>query len=329
MGNQTVPPRFQWTFDNYGITRGDIVKDKPFLMTSYILYMLARTQRMFEYDGLPDTIPQRNLEMLLQINGYAVFANVPEKGLYAFRAGLGGVPNAYYEPTKAIIANPGLQFNYDGKIDEDVVVMRNDCFYQGLMPMFSKYASLLAEGDISIRYALINSRLTKILIASDDNTEASAKRVLSGVENGTDLALFVADSSFMDMLKDSNAPLRDVFVKDLIEAYQYQKASWFNELGIRSNFNMKREALNETESALNDDALLPLIEDMLEERKKGLEKVNAMFGTNISVRLSSSWEKREEVSKAEMEMVENAVEQSKEPDPAPEEKKEEPKDADV
>ena len=52
---------------------------------------------------------------------------------------------------------------------------------------------------------------------------------------------------------------------------------------------MKREALNSAESALNDDILYPLIDEMLEERQKDIEKVNELYGTNISVELSSVW----------------------------------------
>ena len=52
---------------------------------------------------------------------------------------------------------------------------------------------------------------------------------------------------------------------------------------------MKREALNSAESALNDDILYPLIDEMLEERQKGVEKINKLYGTNISVELSSVW----------------------------------------
>ena len=42
---------------------------------------------------------------------------------------------------------------------------------------------------------------------------------------------------------------------------------------------------------MNNDALLPLVEDMLEQRRVALEKINEMFGTNISVDFASSWEK--------------------------------------
>lgn len=78
---------------------------------------------------------------------------------------------------------------------------------------------------------------------------------------------------------------------DLIEYQQYLKASWFNEIGLNANYNMKREKLSTTESQMNSDALLPLVDDMLEQRRLGVEKVNEMFGTNITVDFCSSWKK--------------------------------------
>ena len=52
---------------------------------------------------------------------------------------------------------------------------------------------------------------------------------------------------------------------------------------------MKRESLNTTESQLNDDALMPFIDDMIKNREEGLDKFNKMFGTNIRVKKSSAW----------------------------------------
>ena len=52
---------------------------------------------------------------------------------------------------------------------------------------------------------------------------------------------------------------------------------------------MKREAIGGNEAALNEDFLLPFIDDMLQCRREALEKINAMFGTEITVDFSSSW----------------------------------------
>ena len=39
----------------------------------HVFYMLYRTQVMFDYKNLPDTIPARNLEIMLQLNGNVFF----------------------------------------------------------------------------------------------------------------------------------------------------------------------------------------------------------------------------------------------------------------
>ena len=87
------------------------------------------------------------------------------------------------------------------------------------------------------------------------------------------------------------------------------KASLYNELGLQSNYNMKRESINSGESQLNEDMLHPLIDDMLRERQIALEKVNAMFGTNITVEFNSAWEINEREETAAIEQIENAAEE--------------------
>ena len=65
---------------------------------------------------------------------------------------------------------------------------------------------------------------------------------------------------------------------------------FFHEIGINANYNMKRETLNTSETSVNEQALLPLLDDMLKQRQRGFERVNEKYGTNISVKLNSIWE---------------------------------------
>ena len=86
----------------------------------------------------------------------------------------------------------------------------------------------------------------------------------------------------------------------LLEDKQYIKGSWLNELGIQSNYNMKRETITANENMLNIDNLLPFTDDMYNSRKIGIEKVNEMFGLEIKFGFSSAWKKlRDEISKIE------------------------------
>ena len=262
--------------------------DKELAVRNYIAYMLDRTQRIFEYTGLPDTVPARMLEFLLQVNGYACFTEV-NGDLYAFYGGLGGEPDAYYRPTICVVANPFLKFNKTLKIDTDCVIMRNDSLLYGLLPLFSRYATAMAENDISFRLSSVNTRIEFLLSAPDDATKKAAEKFLKDIEEGKQGV--IASNEFLEGIKAQEVGRSMRTFTDLIEYQQYLKASWFNEIGLNANYNMKREKLSTTESQMNNDALLPLVEDMLEQRRVALEKINEMFGTNISVDFASSWEK--------------------------------------
>lgn len=297
--SENVKSRDEWILDSIGkrLTKRNLidlnVKD-----------MLNKSLRMFKYNGLPETIPQKDLELQLQVGGFSTFAEA--KGdLYTFRSGLGGRPNPYYLPTISIVANPALNFNKELKIDEDCVVMRNDELYLGLIPLFNKYATFIAEAEISLKQAIINARVPALIQADNDNSEASAREFLKKITDGDDYGV-IASNEFFEGIKTHDF-FRQSPIRDLIETIQYYRGSWFNSIGIQSTFNMKREALNSAETALNDDILYPTIDTMLECRRIGLEKVNKMFGTNITVELDSVWKQNREQEKLDLELKEAEI----------------------
>ena len=262
-------------------------RNKERCVTSYVEYMLSRTRRMFKYTGLPDSIPDIFLERYLQRNGQCIIAEHEGK-LYAFCGGLGGVYNEYYFPTKYIVANPYLNFSKEYTIGEDCVLVRNDTEMQGLIPMCSKYASLLVENDLTMRIADINRRIPAIAKVHSDNQKQGFDLLMKRVEDG-DLSMAIQDN-WEDMF--TTLPFVDsstTHITEYIEFTQYIKAQWFNELGIRMSHNMKREALSASEIASGDDMIRSLPEDMLKCRKEALDRINSMFGTNISVEYNSVW----------------------------------------
>lgn len=264
-----------------------ILNDKEALQKQIISQMLTKTITIFKYDNLPETITDKDIEIITQVNGYSIWKEVDGK-LYVFYGSLGGEPNPYYLPTLAIIANPALRYNASLKIDEECVVMLNDYLYTGLMPLFNKYGSLLTEADISLKYAIINARVPALLQSDNDNTYKSAQEFFKKIEDGDGYGI-IASKEFFEGIKSQDF-YKQPYIKDLIESIQYIKASWYNEIGLNSQFNMKREAINSAESRLNDDILHPTIDVMLQCRKKAVEKINKMFGTNITVELNSVWE---------------------------------------
>lgn len=265
--------------------------NKKELVNSYIRYMLNRTQDMFEYKGLPESIPKKNLELYLQTKGFVV---IPSKNIdkpIAMYGGLGGVPNEYYMPTIAIVNNPYLKYNESLTIGEDCIVIYNDSTITGLMPMFEKYALLLAECDLSINMINKTNRIDNVIECGDSNTEATAVKFINDIENG-ELSHIVA-KNFIDesLLKiHSLSKTTDNLLK-LIELRNYIESSWYIDLGLNSNYNMKRESLTDSETEVDTYTLTPLIKNMLEERQNGLKRINEKWNLNISVDLGGSWKK--------------------------------------
>lgn len=264
-------------------------KDKETIANTIGISILNRMQSAFKWNGLPETIPQKWLELQLMSQGFSFITKVGDD-LYAFTGGLGGEPDVYYQPTICVVANPALKFNKTCKIGTDGVLINNDTMRVGLIPLIGKYAGLLTENTITMRIADIMARTTNIISASDDNTLESVKTYLKELEKGT-LGV-IQQNPFLnedDLKVQPAASSTGTRITDLIEVEQYLKASMYNELGLQANYDMKRESINSNEAQLNDDVLQPLIDNMLAERKNACKELNKLFGTNISVELNSAW----------------------------------------
>ncbi len=265
-------------------------KDKKRNLGNHIKYMLNRSNIMFEYNNLPDTIPQREIELLLQTNGFCAFVKI-NGDYYVVNGGLGGEGNVYNMPTEIVVTVPYLKYNETLEIDKDCVIIPNDSMYMGLLPLYERYCTILNENEITMILATVNKRVQNLLSANDDSTVESAKEFQKKVFDG-ELSV-IAEARLFDSLKVNNsASNSQVSMKDLFEFQQYTKASLYNEIGLSANFNMKRERLTANEVEANTDNLYPLVDDMLKCRRLALEKINEMFGLNIEVQFNSSWDYR-------------------------------------
>ena len=260
--------------------------DKKKNIINQMAYLFNRTVTMFEYHNLPETIPPKELELLLQSNGFGIFLKI-DNDFYVVNGGLGGEGDVYNRPTKAVVSIPYLKYNETLNIGEDCIILKSDSTLTGLKPMFDKYIHLLNENNISMLLTVVNTRIQSIISANDDRTVESAKEFLKDIQDGK-LGV-IAESQLFNSLKVSNSNTRNNNISDLIELEQYMKASLFNEIGLSANYNMKKERLINAEVELNNDVLYPLIDDMIQCREEGLKQINELFDLDIQVKFSSSW----------------------------------------
>ena len=277
----------------------EFVTDKSKSSASIINYMLARLQKMFKYSGLPSSIPRQYLENYLLVNGSCIIArdkkNPSDQNIYAFVGAAGGEPDIYYRPTRYMVANPSLNFSAEYYIsstdpnhEPDAVLIRNDTMWQGLYPMMARYASLISENLLTIRTADVMLRVLALITAPDDSSRLAADQFLKDITDGH--LASIAENRFLDGIRMQNPPSNNgSYLTQFIELLQYLVGSFYNEVGLNANYNMKREALSESETGLNDDSLMPLCEDMLRCRREDMQAVNSLFGTSIEVDFDSSW----------------------------------------
>lgn len=280
------------------------VRDKKVSARYYYRYLLSRVLKMFQYKNLPDTIPHEVLDRYLFEYGIACITKVEDK-LLCFFGNLGGEQDVYYRPSKFIVANPHIKQEFSAEVDivypsqladprmakegtQPGVLMRNDAEWVGLHPLLARYAYLLAENTLTIRTADVMLRVVALLTANTDKERSSCLEYLKVIDKG-EMGV-VGNSPMFEGIKLQSPPSNNgSYLTQFIELQQYLKGSFFNEIGLVANYNMKREAIGKGESTLDTDSIFPLAENMLYTRREDFKKVNDMYGTDIEVDFSSSW----------------------------------------
>ena len=260
--------------------------DKKRQLSNFKAVMFDKTLSMFDWEGLPESLPEVELEKLLQLNGFAVIAEYEGK-LYAFDAGFKG-QNAYNRPTHAIINNPALHFSATLELDKDCVLIKNDDMQQGLTKVYDKYGQMLIENEITMLINDYNKRIPFTISASDDSTIASAKAYLQKIIDGS--IGVIGENKLFKSLNINQASTTSVTdFADLYGYHQFLTAELNNLIGLATNNNMKRERLTTNEIEVNKNASYPFTDNMLRNRQTAVDKINELFNTDIKVEYSSIW----------------------------------------
>ena len=154
--------------------------------------LLALTLTMFDYKGLPDSLPQREIEAQLQLTGHCVLflknglLRTTNTGLYGF--------DAYYQPTNYVWAQPFMGSNQGKSLDdENCCIIYNDVLKDniqgvpvegGLYTFISHYARILADITSTTSIYLVNMRITSFPIAKNDSVRASIEKFFNAFTLG-------------------------------------------------------------------------------------------------------------------------------------------------
>lgn len=265
----------------------------------YFDFILRLLYRVIIFEGLPETVNETFFKLILYTQGKICFLAGEQIGesdaqVLALNCTRADTPDVYYIPTNVIVTNPRLKKSYNLRrgVDCEVVYLSEADKYNltdisgGLYNLIERTATMLADNDISINIAQKNTRLVNLVSADTQNTVDSIKAVFAKMYEGD--PDIVVKSSLVDKL--AGVPIlqnqSNHNLVELIEVQQYILSHFYEQIGIQTHDQMKRERLITAEVNDNIDLCFLNVDDMLISIQEGLQRVNEMFGMSISARLN-------------------------------------------
>lgn len=262
------------------------VLELPRSLNYWLETLFEKCVRMFEWRGLPNTIPQKEIEQRLILDGYCGMVNDRKAGLIVASGGLSGVTPYCDEFKNFTYAAPECA---GGQVDLGVnaVLIENTSLRNPLLPMILRYSDLLAHAEISLKMALINNRVNNAYAVESNEIAESVNAYYNKIYNGKNGSIL--DDSLVTGVQNIANTRGGGVVAECIEARNDILRAFFAEIGVRFAKDKKERVVVDEVSADNQMLLLN-VNDMKRQRKKSALEINSVFGKDVSVELSEEFE---------------------------------------
>ena len=271
----------------------DNIERETVRLTKY--YQMLALNR-YKWENLPNGIESRYIEQMLYDNGECAMFDHPDLGLCILRSSCRENLNIYGEPTKLTLT--GFNEHRTIMMDECVRILNNDLGLPTLQNIVY-YARRMAEIDDIIMQNLRQQRVP-YLFATDENNSFSMKSLYDRMYQG-EPAIFIDK----EMLKGEpeNIMVIPTTAPYLVDKLQIQKQEMERELltflGINNTLE-KKERLLVDETNSNNQFIKMASDIGYKQRQLACQKMNEMFGLNISVVETQDEMKQEVMNDAEL-----------------------------
>jgi hypothetical protein len=250
-------------------------------------YLFDTAMTMFKYDGLPDNVKPEDLERMLLENGELIFTKW-NGDFYIFQFTGAGKQNYLGQWDSYQVNNPYVNCNRVFT-DKDSVRIRNTDNAVSLAGMLDMYSELLSESYITLNMSDVNARLNFLISAGDNATKASAELFLKQVYDGKQ-GIIGSQPLLESLSVNPLAEHRDF--QSVIELNKFYYSDFFQKIGLTNLYNNIHDRISATETEFTATSIYPFVDNMKKNREAAVEKINQMFGLNVTVEFTSSWDYR-------------------------------------
>lgn len=277
----------------------------PTIPDNKIVYFREQLYRelshMFEWTGLPETIPHDYLERNLIRHGYVLAYKEESIGLDVLRATVEGynrhdlpimartwtnTTNGEVHPQitrriKYLSDSENAQDDFDENTDG--VLICNMAFGESCKDIVNHFAERLALAQQAFDTNLLWANIPYIFQTGSDETRLSIEKMFSEIFTGK--PFIIADKSlFTDNADRTGLPTGIPFIgKELHDIINEIKMQFRQTVGFDTAGVEKAERVNTLEIESNTQHTKTVLQIMLEQRQKACEAINAFFGESISV----------------------------------------------
>ena len=294
---------------------------------------------MFAYKKLPDSIPQEFIERFLILNDPVIFWKLDDPDAVRYKDELIVSPGDYadrpdcYGLGKRVIASTLSGYvKEDLEPGKDCVVMHNNSVYTSDMPVISQAVDMITEMLVSLSSNVIYSRNKPVFKASTDKEKAAIETAFNSIKDDSKPIVITSKNvieeelegaetiKVLDITDVNNADKIQFIVKAIDDVFRWYLTLYGQ--AIQGNAKLAQQTVDEVQGTTSASFILP--NDKLRMRKKAIDEVNALFGTDIEVDFSDAWKTESVKYKKEADIDENGEleELETEPETEPEEEPE-------
>ena len=256
-------------------------------------YLLQKAIAVFKW-RMPESWAKNYVLYVLYCWGYIAIVNTDKFGVIAQGCSLAGY-DVFYQPKRAVIANPLLSGILEPEIGTQCTLLRLQPDYGGLMDKVNFYADMLALSAETAGTNLFNTKLAYVFASANKGAAETFKKMYDQIASG-EPAVFLDK----DLFNEDGSPNWQMFNQDLRNSYiagdilddmRKWELKFLTDLGIPNANTDKKERLITSEVESNNVETYLWADQALESLKQGCQEARDMFGIDLDV----DWRFKEEV----------------------------------